>query len=355
MSKQKKIKSFNPNNVAVGDSNIFGLPFMPDEATIVLIPVPWDVTVSYRDGTSKGPQAIFDASVQVDLFDPLVKDAWKIGVAMENISKEIAKKNFVMRKKVIKYISNLEKEFSADTLLMKKIRDEVNAECRNLNLWVKNSTEKYLKKNKLVALIGGDHSISLGFIEALAEKHSEFGILQIDAHCDLRKSYEGFEYSHASIMYNVMKIPQVKKIVQVGIRDWCEEENNYINSPVSCGRVKTYFDYVMKNEMYKGKSWKEICSDIVFNLPENIYISFDIDGLDPKLCPNTGTPVPGGLEFEEAVYLIEQVVISGKKIIGFDLNEVAPGKNDEWDGNVGARILYKMCNQMAVSNGQTFL
>ena len=136
--------------------------------------------------------------------------------------------------------------------------------------------------------------------------------------------------------------------MQVGIRDWCEEENTYINS--SKGRVKTYFDHVMKHEMYEGKTWAQICSDIVSDLPENIYLSFDIDGLDPKLCPNTGTPVPGGLEFEQAVYLIAQVVKCGKKIIGFDLNEVAPGEN-EWNGNVGARLLYKMCNLTAVSNG----
>jgi agmatinase len=201
---------------------------------------------------------------------------------------------------------------------------------------------------KIVGLVGGDHSTPLGFMEALAERYSDFGILQFDAHCDLREAYEGFEYSHASIMYNALKIPQVKKLVQVGIRDWCEAENEIINN--SKGRVKTFFDYVMKRKMYEGESWRGICSEIISHLPRHIYISFDIDGLDPKLCPNTGTPVPGGLEFEQAVYLISQVAASGKKIIGFDLNEVAPG-DSEWNGNVGARLLYKMCNLTAVSNG----
>lgn len=348
MSKEKKIKDFNPNSVASGEGNIFGLPFTTDEASIVLIPVPWDVTVSYKDGTSKGPKAIYHASAQVDLFDPLVKDAWKIGVAMEKISTEISKKNTALRKKASKYISSLEKGVSENNREMQKICEEVNKGCTSLKAWVKEAAKKHLKQNKVVGLIGGDHSTPLGFMEALAEHYSDFGILQLDAHSDLRKAYEGFEYSHASIMYNALKIPQVKKLVQVGIRDWCEEENSCIGT--SNGRVKTYFDYAMKGEMYEGKSWKSICEDIVSNLPQNVYISFDIDGLDPKLCPNTGTPVPGGLEFEQAVYLIRQVAKSGKKIIGFDLNEVAPGK-DEWNGNVGARMLYKMCNITAVANG----
>ncbi|MBI3502534.1 MAG: agmatinase family protein [Bacteroidetes bacterium] len=347
MNKIEKIKSFDPNSPADVNSGIFGLPFTVDEAEIILIPVPWDVTVSYSDGTSKGPQAILDASAQVDLFDPLVKDSWKIGVAIEEISKKISAKNSALRKIASKYIGNIEKGVSTETSAMKKICAEVNKGCEELKSWVKESAKKYLQKNKIVGLVGGDHSTPLGFMEALVEKN-EFGILQIDAHCDLRKAYEGFEYSHASIMYNVLKIPQIKKLVQVGIRDWCEEENNLINS--SNGRVKTFFDYRMKNEIYEGKIWKNICEEIVSELPEKVYLSFDIDGLDPKLCPNTGTPVPGGLEFEQAVYLITEVVKSGKKIIGFDLNEVAPGK-DEWNGNVGARMLFKMCNLTAVSNG----
>ena len=348
MSKQSKIKNFDPNSPASGDGNIFGLPFTADEASLVLLPVPWDVTVSYSDGTSKGPQAIFDASAQVDLFDPLVKDSWKIGVVMEEISKKFAAKNSALRKIASKYIGNIEKGISTQSPAMKKICAEVNKGCTELKSWVKESAKKQLQKNKLVGLVGGDHSTPLGFMEALAEKYSEFGILQLDAHCDLRKAYEDFELSHASIMYNALKIPKIKKLVQVGIRDWCEEENGYINS--SNGRVKTFFDYQMKNEMMEGKNWKDICGNIVSHLPQNVYLSFDIDCLDPKLCPNTGTPVPGGLEFEQAVYLITQVVKSGKKIIGFDLNEVAPGK-DEWNANVGARMLFKMCNLAAVSNG----
>ena len=352
MPPKNTIKNFDPNSPADLNSGIFGLPFTTGNAAIVLLPVPWDVTVSYTDGTSQGPLAILQASSQVDLHDPLVKDAWKIGIAMHDISKKIVVKNTFLRRKAAAYILNLAKGISPDTKPMQRTLKMVNEGCEELKQTVKAVTQKFLGENKIVGLVGGDHSTPLGFMEALSQQYSSFGILQIDAHCDLRKAYEGFRYSHASIMYNALQNPAVKKLVQVGIRDWCEEEETYIQS--SNGKVKTYFDHEMKRSSYEGKNWDQICNDIISHLPQNIYLSFDIDGLDPKLCPNTGTPVPGGLEFEQAIYLIEKVTRSGKKIIGFDLNEVAPGKNDSagasWNGNVGARLLYKMCNFAAVSN-----
>jgi agmatinase len=148
-------------------------------------------------------------------------------------------------------------------------------------------------------------------------------------------------------MFNALKISQVDKLVQVGIRDWCDEEMQLIKS--SNNRVKVFFDADMKRKIFEGANWRIICNEIVNSLPPLVYISFDIDGLDPKLSPNTGTPVPGGLEFEQAIYLIRSLVDSGRKIIGCDLNEVVPGL-DDWDANVAARLLYKMCNLMGKSN-----
>ena len=204
----------------------------------------------------------------------------------------------------------------------------------------------------MVALLGGDHSTPLGLMQALATKYDNFGILQIDAHADLRDAYEGFEFSHASIMFNALKIPQISKLVQVGIRDYCEAEANLIKN--SNGRVVTFFDQAIKEKQYEGASWANVCDEIIKQLPDNVYISFDIDGLDPKLCPHTGTPVAGGFEFAEIVFLIKRVVASGKKIISFDLVEVACGdvENEEWDANVGARMLFKLCNWMGVSQGK---
>jgi agmatinase len=203
-----------------------------------------------------------------------------------------------------------------------------------------------MDQNKIVALLGGDHSTPLGLMQALAEKHSSFGILHIDAHADLREAYEGFEYSHASIMFNAIKIPQITHLVQVGIRDYCEAELRLIKSD---NRISAFFDRDIKHRQFEGTTWASICDQIIDVLPKKVYLSFDIDGLDPKLCPNTGTPVPGGLELEQSIYLVEKLVYSGRTIIGFDLNEVAPGK-DEWDANVGARLLYRLANMCLVSN-----
>jgi agmatinase len=200
-----------------------------------------------------------------------------------------------------------------------------------------------------VAMLGGDHSTPLGFIRALGEKYNRFGVLQIDAHADLRKAYEGFTYSHASIMYNALKLPAVGRLVQVGIRDYCDEELDVMKR--AGGRIVTYFDQDIKEQLFGGTSWAAICDKIIADLPHDVYVSFDIDGLNPKLCPNTGTPVAGGFEFEEVAFLIKKLVKSGRKIIGFDLNEVAPGA-DDWDANVGARLLYHLCNWMAVSQNK---
>ena len=129
--------------------------------------------------------------------------------------------------------------------------------------------------------------------------------------------------------------------MQVAIRDYCHQEKQLVQD--SKGRVKVFYDRDNRRRMYEGANWKQICDEIIKELPEKVYISVDIDGLDPKLCPNTGTPVPGGMEYEELMYLLNRIKESRKEIIGFDLCEVSPGEDDEWDGNVGARVLYHLC------------
>jgi agmatinase len=342
-SKQEKIRQFDPSGVATG-KNLYGLPFNEDESEVIVLPVPWEVTVSYRAGTARAPRAILEASAQVDLFDADVPDAWKRGIFMRKADKKIARHSEELRKKAEKYLELMGN--AGDEKKQKKLRDEINEGGEWLKEKVKKEMRDIISAGKLPVLLGGDHSTPLGFIEALGEVYSSFGILQIDAHCDLRNAYEALTYSHASIMFNALKTPQVSKLVQVGIRDWCEEEMQVIQ--LSPNRVEVFFDAAMKRRMFEGVTWKMICDDIVASLPMQVYLSFDIDGLDPKLCPNTGTPVPGGLELEQAVYLIRRVADSGRKIIGCDLNEVVPGL-DDWDANVGARLLYKMCNLMGKS------
>ena len=346
MSKEETIASYDPSGVGVANNRIFGLPFSFEEAAVILFPVPWEVTVSYNAGTASGPHAILNASPQLDLYDPDLKDAWKLGIFMHEVSNDWLYKNDRLREKSGRIIEALEEGESIESLQV--YIDEINKGCEDMNAWVKKSTSELLKQGKLVGLVGGDHSTPLGFIQTLAENHTEFGILQIDAHCDLRDAYEGFKYSHASVMFNALKIEQIKKLVQVGIRDCSPQEVELINA--NPGRIKTYFDADIKNAQFEGKSWSKITGEIINELPQNVYISFDIDGLDPVLCPHTGTPVPGGFNIHEVFYLIIKLVESGRKIIGFDLVEVAPDETD-WDGNVGARVLYKLSNMMAKSNG----
>lgn len=342
------LSNFDPNSVGLKSNNIYGLPFEEDDAELVLLPVPWEVTTSYRDGTSRGPEQIFESSLQIDLYDPDVTDGWKKGFYMRPIDKEVRKKSDYQRQCAQLIIAHLEEGGNvADNEHLSEKLKEINEDGAELNQWVKEQATELLQKGKKVGLIGGDHSTPLGYIQALADVHSDFGILQIDAHADLREAYEGFTYSHASIMYNVMKeVPQVSKLVQVGIRDYCDEEIMMIRQ--NPDRITTYFDKDIKEQQYEGTTWKQICQNIVADLPQKVYISFDIDGLDPKLCPNTGTPVPGGFEMEQIFYLFKQVHLSGKQLIGFDLNEVSTGEHglDSIDSIVGARVLYKMCNFM---------
>ncbi len=347
MDIQDKIKAFDPNGMGDLNGNIYGLPFTSSDAKLVIIPVPWEVTVSYQDGTANAPEAILEASYQVDLYDPYVADAWKLGLAMQEINQDIRGKSDKLRQKATEYIDKLSQGFRPEEdELQCKIRDEINLAGNELNSWLRDESAILLNQNKIVAVLGGDHSTPLGLIQALSERNPSFGILHIDAHADLREAYEGFEFSHASIMYNAIKIPQITHLVQVGIRDYCEAELNLIQSDK---RISTFFDREIKHRSYMGENWSSICENIIELLPEKVYVSFDIDGLDPKLCPNTGTPVPGGLELEQTLYLVEMLVKSGRKIIGFDLNEVAPG-TDEWDANVGARLLYRLANMCLVSN-----
>ncbi|HQV59446.1 MAG: agmatinase family protein [Chitinophagaceae bacterium] len=343
------LSSYDPNSVSNPNNNIFGFPTSEDNAKLVIIPVPWEVTVSYGAGTARAPDSILKASYQIDLFDPEMPEAWKQGFYMRYVDKKILMKSDYLRKEAELYIDYISKgeELSANQFMCKTLK-EVNEGGVFLKDWVFEQTKALLEKDKLVAILGGDHSTPLGYMKAIGEKHGEFGILQIDAHCDLRDTYEGFHHSHAGIMFNALKeIPQLIRLVQVGIRDYSEVEWDYIRN--SNYKVITYFDKDINQRQFEGETWKSLAEEIVSKLPQQVYISFDIDGLDRKLCPHTGTPVPGGFELEEVFFIFKKVLESGRKIIGFDLSEVGVSETD-WNANVGARVLYKLCNLLVTSN-----
>jgi agmatinase len=333
--------SFDPNAAAPAGSGIFGLPHTEAEAGIVLVPVPFAATVSYGGGAEAGPAAILAASFQVDLYDLQFGRVYERGIHLRPADPALLPAHAAARPLVEQVIA-AGGEAPAATFAA------VDAAGELVNGSVYRSVREILASGKIPGVVGGDHSVPFGAIRAVAEVHPELGILHFDAHADLRVAFEGFRWSHASIMDNVLReVPGVRRLVQVGIRDFCEQELQSIQG--SAGRVITHFDSEWQRRRFRGVTFDALCQEAVAALPRNVYISFDIDGLDPALCPGTGTPVPGGLSFAEAVYVLETVVQSGRRIVGFDLVEVAPGSS-EWDANVGARLLYKLCGAAAASS-----
>lgn len=349
ISLAEAVASFNPNTNGIAADGIFGLPFSKEQANILILGVPFELTVSYGRGTAAAPAAILAASRQIDLYDTLAPNGWKAGIAYHTTDQliELGREAENVR----------EKEMEADKLVSGELtgfkeNSAVNSFTHKMVATVKEEVSHWLRAGKIVGLLGGDHSTPLGYWQALEEMGHSFGILQIDAHADLRNSYEGYTHSHASIMYNALGMSCVQKLVQVGIRDMAHEEKAVMDR--SPEKVVTYMDQQLKERQLDGEAWSIICKEIVSHLPDKVYISFDIDGLQPWLCPGTGTPVPDGLLLSECQVLLRALVESGKEIIGFDLVEVAPQTGDaEWNANVGARVLYKLCMATALSKGLT--
>ncbi|MDH5610102.1 MAG: agmatinase family protein, partial [Cyclobacteriaceae bacterium] len=302
--------TYNPSEVGI-KGTLFGFPYSEEEAELIVLPVPWDVTVSYGSGTSHGPAAVLDASPQLDTSLYHVAKPWKYRSFMAGAPAGLQEKSLSLRQTAKNIIDRLETGEKPDP----NDYQTVNQGCEEMVEIVYQTSRKYLEMGKICAVLGGDHSSPLGLMKALSEKGS-FGILQIDAHMDLRKAYEGFTYSHASIMHNALKLPGVSTLVQVGIRDFCEEETDFVHSHKN---IHVFYEDQVREGKMIGECWADWVHQILSFLPRNVYVSFDIDGLDPSLCPNTGTPVPGGLAYSEAVFLLQKLVESGRKIVGFDL------------------------------------
>lgn len=341
--------NFDPNATGNTGNNIFGLPFTVEESEIVIIPVPWEVTVSNFGGTAKGPSNVLENSYQIDYFDPLNPEGWKKGYAMEPIDIQWVERNNEIREVALNYIKSLDEGQEPGTNAnLAAMQQQINDACQALCHTIEKKALDYLQRNQTPIVLGGDHSVPLGLIRALAKKMPGFGILQIDAHADLRNQYQGLWHSHASIMHNALAIKEVEKLVQVGIREICPEEQDFIdNNP---GKITTHYDHAVRQRIFEGESWAALCREIVSDLPQNVYLSFDVDGLEPSLCPGTGTPLPGGLSYQEALYLLKTLVESGRSIIGADLVETGRGSID---GIVSSRLLFRIAGLVHFSRKQT--
>jgi agmatinase len=282
----------------------------------------------------------------VDLFDLETGKPYAAGIAMLDIPTEVQAWN--EKAHALLHRALLDKTHAGHEALA-AAKTSVNALCEKLNHWVYATCAGLLSQGKLVGVLGGDHSTPFGNIQAHAEKFPGMGVLHIDAHADLRVAFEGLTFSHASIMHNVLeRLPEVSKLVQVGVRDFGEAEVARIRSEPQ--RIQTFFDVDIAEHRMEGLPMHALWARVAAALPQHVYVSFDIDGLEPSLCPNTGTPVPGGLSFHEACSLLKALVSAGKRVVGFDLSEIAPG-DSEWDANVGARMLYKLAGWGVKSGG----
>jgi len=263
-----------------------------EDAKVVILPVAYEGTATYGKGASKGPRAIIEASKQVELYDREIgKNVCDIGI-----------------------------------YTLGKVGIEETPEKMVENVY--SSVKKEIDNNKFVVVLGGEHSITTGAVKAFKEKFSSLSVLQIDAHSDLRDEYEGSKFNHACVMRRIfdMKIP----FVQIAIRSFCDEEAELIKK----NDLKPFY----AEDIYKNDKWM---NDAVDMLSENVFITIDLDGLDPSIMPATGTPEPGGLYWYHILRLLKKVAKS-KNIVGFDIVELAPISGLSFPDFLAAKLTYKL-------------
>ena len=341
------MSDFDPNLAADPDAGLFGLDTTLADAELVVLPVPFDATCSFRRGAANGPAAVLEASHQVELFDPVVGEPWQRGIHMLEADPRFAKWNAEARglaNRIVERGGRLagNAQLEADLARVNTLSGEVDQLVADL-------VGTQLDANKRCVLLGGDHSTALGSLRATAARHPGLGVLHIDAHADLRVAFEGFERSHASVLHNAFAealapelgpASNIAALVQVGLRDLCPAEMARIESDA---RLTAVFDHSWSEVRARGGDLGRLIEQAIETLPAEVYLTLDIDGLDPSLCPNTGTPVPGGLVWHEAWMWIDAIRRSGRRLVGADLVEVAPNQaGDSLDAVVAARLLLRM-------------
>jgi len=260
-----------------------------DKASIVLIPVPYDGTSTWQKGADKGPAAFLDASRNMELYDiETDTEVYHHGV------------------------------YLADPVT-------VNSSPEAMVEAVYETTKKYIKKNKFVTLFGGEHSVSIGSIRAFNDLFENLSVLQIDAHADLRKEYDGSTCNHACAVYEAS---QKTNLVQVGIRSMDSIEVGVNDDE------KIFYAHEMAQDDY----WQETATEA---LGENVFITIDLDAFDPSICPSTGTPEPGGLFWYETLDFLK-MVFKEKNVVGFDIVELCPNPTERSSDFLAAKLYYKM-------------
>ncbi len=316
----------DPDAARAAPGTAFDLGMSPGEARVLVIPVPWEATVSGGTGTVDGPRAALAASEEMDLHDPAAGEAWRCGIA------------------ALPEPGGLRERSGAALALAARAREGDRTAARRVDAlaagvvdWVADAVDRTLASGRVPLVLGGEHGLSPGAHRAAAAHAPGLGILHVDAHADLRDSYEGMRFSHASALARTLELPGVARLVQVGLRDVAPAE---VRAARAAGdRVAWFDDDTIGRRTLAGEPFLEIAREVVGALPGTVWVSLDVDGLDPALCPGTGTPVPGGLSFREISCLLGEISRSGRRLLGADVVEVGPGPAD---GRVAARLLYRL-------------
>ncbi len=330
------MKNFNPCDMYFSEeTTIFGLPVSFEESALILLGVPWDLTCSFRTGTAEAPTKIFDLSFQIDLYNKDFPDVWKKGIFFEDsLMHNISRINREYKPLVEKYRQKLYKGEKSLSLAA-----QINSSIFAVFEEIQSKIKTILSGKKCLGVLGGEHGITYNPVKMLGEIYSGFSVIQIDAHADLRESYEGLEFSHASVMYNILRdVPAVKRIVNLGVRDYSHCEAERIRNDE---RIYAPDFFAVRERQFQGTSWEKITEEFIAEIPtEKIYITLDMDGLDVPYCTGTGTPVPGGLSFAETKFFLKKLVEAKKQIIGFDLVEVAGSDDNELNYINATHLLY---------------
>ncbi len=296
-----------PFNVLSAEDGFLALPeaHMAEfsNARVVIQQIPYEHTSSYISGSDKGPEAIVAASHFVEFYD-------------EELDAE------TYRNVGIATLAPMDFSNAVDAVAVQKINDQ---------------TAALLKEGKFVVSLGAEHTVSLGFVQAHLEKYPNLSVLQIDAHSDLRSEYNGNPYSHASVMARVhdLGVP----LVQVGIRAQCKEEADLRKAS---SNIHTWYAH----QLWNDDAWIDACID---QLSDDVYLTIDADGFDPSVCPAVGTAEPGGLSWMQGCKLFRRLA-ERKKVVGFDIVEIAPRETDIITEFSMAKMCYKIIGYLSTNN-----
>lgn len=325
----------------VGDGGYyFGEKVAPADADLVIVSAPWSVTSDYGRGATYTPDAIIDASVKSNLYDVATGFSAEGRVATAEIDYNIQELSEHLGRDAER-IANRggDKGTIVAEYATRKIK-HINEGFAEMHASIYRQVKQWVSAGKAVAVIGGDHSVSLGAIKAVAEHHEDIGVLFVDAHADFACGNKVLPYSHRTIARNIVEeIPSVSRLVEVGVRDIDKSEKEAL---VANNRVELFLAEEVSAKRFEGESWGNLCREMVEKLPQKVYISLDIDALKIEFCTHTNSPVPGGMTFDEVIYLVNCVAKSGRQIVGFDISEVVSNIDNKMDAVVAVRLLTKM-------------